>query len=543
MYERRVRPGNTIPFILFFLTAISCSGSGDKPDKGASQTVKPPTTTEPAAPPAAKKAADTPLAAPRSYFGEPPLPRRSLSPLFRQGKKQESVILLVIDAQNAKHLGIYGNPRPTSPHIDGLARGGLLLTNYVSNSSWTRPSFATIVTGLPKSVHGVEMKNNNIDMDITTLAERFRLAGYKTAGFVGNPLVREVWGFGQGFQIYEDTASLKDIFPPDRVLADKALEWLERAGDDPYFLMIFFTAPHAPYRSPKHKFISTVPDGPVLRNPLREYPKPLDKGTHARIVAAYDDEVLYVDEQVGRILTYVNSDAMQRKPTVVVTADHGEAFGKHNCYTHTYHMWESTLRVPFILSSPALRETGVYDDRPFTHLDIAPTLLDLAGIEHPPEKYPGISMVKAMEKASKGRERILFSQYNAHGVQREAIREGRWKLIHHHKVENRAAHQLNRLEPGIPHRHPRDLPSLAWDKERYELYDLAADPGEKTDLFPKMARSEDALFLVHALQPLIGESENPAELTEEMREALENAGYIQSSPKEKDAKNDQGEVR
>lgn len=548
MRERILRPCNAIhlvPVIMLLLTAVSCRWRAEEQGNGTPNVAAPaaparertPLSSSPRAP-----EATAPLAAPQAYFDALGVTKRTGGPVFDTPKDRKSVILMVVDALNARHLGIYGNSRPASPHIDALARSGLLLSNHVSNSSWTRPSFATILTGLPKKEHGVEMKNANIAMGITTLAERFRLAGYRTAGFVGNPLVREVWGFGQGFQVYEDTASLKKMFPPDRRLADKALAWLDRYGDEPYFLMIFFTAPHAPYRSPRTRFLSTLPEGEVIRYPLREYRRPLDRDARERLVAAYDDEVLYMDEQVGRILSHVTSDAAKRKPAVVLTADHGEAFGEHNCYTHTYHMWDSVLRVPFILSSPTLLETGVYDDRPFTHLDIAPTLLDLAGVDYPEEKYEGVSMVRVMRDPARGRDRVLFSQYNAHGIQRQAVREGRWKLIHHHKVEARAAAHLNRLEPSIPHADPRNLPSLAWDKERYELYDIAADPGETIDLFPKKSGSGEARTLLRVVQTSLDASESPEELTEEMRKALENAGYLQRSP-EQDDKDARGEVQ
>jgi hypothetical protein len=129
-----------------------------------------------------------------------------------------SVILLVTDATSVKHLSAYGYHRDTTPNIAALADQGIIFTNYVSNSSWTRPSFTTIITGLPKKDHGVELANRDVRMDITTLAEHFRMAGYKTGGFVGNPLVRGVWGFNQGYQEYVDTASIGRVFPPDGIL-------------------------------------------------------------------------------------------------------------------------------------------------------------------------------------------------------------------------------------------------------------------------------------------------------------------------------------
>ncbi len=468
---------------------------------------------------------DPPLEAPGAYF-EALSSKRNSRPSHSAPVKRGSVLLVVIDALNARHLSAYGYLRRTSPHIDRLAEGGWLMSNHVSNSSWTRPSFSTLITGLTKKEHGVELKNSVIDMGITTIAERFRLAGYKTAGFVGNPLVREIWGFGQGFQRYEDTASLRKMFPPDRVLADKAIDWLKTVGDDPFYLMIFFTSPHAPYRPLDKHFLRKAPAGSVIEYPFREYKEPLPKADHERIVAAYDDEVRYADRQLGRVLKALDELGRREDTAIIITADHGEAMGDHNCYAHTYHMWDSVLRVPLIVNSKALRTTGIHDDRPSTHIDLAPTLFDLAGVDYPPDKYQGVSLLAPEPNPPEGRDRIQFSQYNAHGIQRQAIRRDCWKLIHHHKVDPRDLDHLNSLGRNIPRADPRDLPSLATDGERYELYDLCKDPGELENRISAPEIEKERGGLMAALLPMFETGEDDQGLSPEMIEALENAGYI-----------------
>ncbi len=468
-----------------------------------------------------------PLLAPESYFGELDLARIS-KPLKLEPKKNSSVILVVIDAFNPKHMGIYGYQRSTTPNLDKLAHRGLLLSNYVSNSSWTRPSYTTIITGLPKSVHGVELGGRHLEKEITTLAERFRKAGYRTAGFVGNPLVREIWGYGQGFQVYVDTKALDKAFPPDATLMDRALSWLKKGEDKPSFLVLFLTAPHVPYRPPtRHRrFLKELPKGDVIQYPFKEYLKPLSKMDQARMVAAYDGDVMYADEQVGRLFDYLESAGRIENTSLLITADHGEVFGHHNCYVHAYHMWDPALRVPFILVSNALTRNGVYDDRPFTHVDIAPTLLELAGLPAPAD-LPGTSLVKALVDPATGRDRVLFSQYNAHGIRRQAIRKGGLKLVHHHKVNLRDLKDLDKLHTKIPQPDPKDLPSLAVDGERYELYDLVDDPKEKKDLFKSRRDEIMTKELLDALGPHVdGHTIAPA-LSEETLKALKAAGYIE----------------
>lgn len=473
-----------------------------------------------------------PSTIPDAYFGRTPF-RQLDSPVDIEPLENGSVVLIIFDALNAKHLGTYGYARPTSPNVDAIAREGLLFRNHVSNSSWTRPSFTTIITGLSKAEHGVELKGGwRLEPPIKTLAERFRKAGYRTACFTGNSLVRKSWGFDQGFQVFEDpiTLGLK-AFPRDKVLINSALKWLASIRDKPFFLVLFLTSSHPPYRPPlrPRQFLSTVPAGEIIEHPFKEYKKPLPLSDHQRIVAAYDDEIAYMDGQVGRLIEYLNSSKKFRRSIVAITADHGEIFGNHNCYLHAYHMWEPVLRVPFILKAPNISLAGVREDRPSTHVDIAPTLLDLVGLEYSSSELNGISLLRYFEDLSLGRKRILFSQYNAHGVRRQAIRRGQFKLVHHHQVQIRAAKELDELHPGVRQPDPRDLPTLAWDDERFEFYNILIDPNEVNDLYSRQPSKSEIEELKNALQPFIEGRNTVGEMTEEMVKALENAGYLRVS--------------
>jgi arylsulfatase A-like enzyme len=445
--------------------------------------------------------------------------------------KGSSVVFIIVDAFNAGHTSVYGYDRPTTPNLEKLARRGMLFTNWVSNSSWTRPSFATLITGLPKKDHKVELSNQNLSNEIVTMAEIFRDAGYSTAGFVGNPLVRKVWQFDQGFNVYEDTKDHK-AFPRAKILVDKAIGWLHRAtrSDKPFFLMVFLTDPHTPYRPvTRHRnYLEKIGKKENIEYPFKEYKKPLPKAEHDAIVAAYDGEVAYADEQIGRLIAELETLERFDDTTVVVTADHGEIFGEHNCYLHGYHMWEPVLRVPFIISSPSLRVTGQVNDRPHTHMDLLPTLADLAGIDVPDNK-PGLSILYAASAAKRNGDRPLFSQYNSYGIERQTARIGRWKLIHHHKVDKRELEKLGNLSRKIPRAKPEDLPSIAVDGERWELYDLVTDPAEVNDLY----RTSSQKPVVNDLKEIIArfrmdgsELTQPRKLSEETLEALQAAGYI-----------------
>ncbi|MCP4601861.1 MAG: sulfatase [Proteobacteria bacterium] len=468
-----------------------------------------------------------PLPAPLAHFGELPLKRLS-KPIEFQPVENKSVILVIVDALNAKHLGIYGYDRDTSPNLDKFAERGVLLTNYVSNSSWTRPSFTTLITGQPKNVHHIEWDGNHLDKKVTTLAERFRSAGYKTHAIVGNQLVQKLWGFNQGFQTYEDVKSLDQIFPRDELLVNKAISWLKKVGDKPFFLMLFLIDPHTPYRPLRahRQFLDPLPKGEVIRFPFREYKEPLPKLDHDRIVAAYDGEINSTDTQIGRLIDFLSKRTKFKDTSIAITADHGEAFNDHGCYTHTYHMWESVIRVPFMLLSPAIKASGIYDDRPYTHIDMAPTLLDLAGVGFNPGELPGLSIAQALNNPNANRERVLFTQYNSHGVRRQAIRKGSWKLVHHHKVRDIALKKLTELQVRKRKPDPENLPTLAWDKERHEFYNIGKDPGEAKDLLTSHRDSPELKELMDALHPYLLDGSQKGQITKEMQKALENIGYV-----------------
>jgi len=298
--------------------------------------------------------------------------------------------------------------------------------------------------------------------------------------------------------------------------------------------VLFYTDPHTPYRPLRkyRKFMEEVGATENIEYPLREYLEPLPKADHEAIVAAYDGEVAYADAQVGRLLDALQELGLAERTIVAVTADHGEMFGERNCCLHSYHMWEWALRVPAVIASPAIPVKGVVDDRPRTHVDLAPTLLELSGLEVP-ESLSGVSVARTLADPTAGRDRPLFSQYNARGVKRQAARIGRWKLVHHHQVEKGrffGAMERQRKATDVPRADPSELPSVAFDGARFELYDLVNDTGEVNDLFKDKVDEPIVAELKKLIDHGMGKVEDGAavpELSKETLEALKAAGYIQ----------------
>jgi len=418
------------------------------------------------------------------------------------------VVLVVIDALNASHTGAWGYQRDTTPALDGLARRGARFTSWISSSSWTRPAFTTILTGLPKKAHGLEMGEKPLQPRITTMAERFAKAGYRTAAFIGNPLISRKWNHHQGFEVFADE-STHGPFPPADVLVDAAIRWIDGVKDRPFFLCVFLSDPHAPYEAPAAARRFSLHVTPPTTSPPREVMSPWTAAEQEAIIAAYDDEVAFADAGLGRLLDHLDAMGLGERAVVAVTADHGEMMGEHNAWQHAWHMWEPVVRVPMVLAAPGRIPAGVVVTGTAGHEDLMPTLLSLAGI---PSGGPSIF--------TPGNRRP-FTAYDAAGVRRSALREGRWKLVRYEKVSAATFGKQN---------DETRYPSLTQPAPRYELFDLEADPGE---LDNRIDRPGDPVLLESLKAELRRRcpwKQAPARiprLDPETLDALRAAGYLE----------------
>lgn len=351
----------------------------------------------------------------------------------RESRPQASrpnVLLVTIDTQRADRIGCYGYPRAVTPSLDGLAARGARFETAVAHAPLTAPSHASILTGLTPVRHGVRDNGAYVlPAGVASVAEDFRKAGYRTAAFVsGFPLKRR-FGFDRGFAHYDDhlprgkdarrTAYVERT--ADRT-TDAALAWLEREAParEPLFMWIHYFDPHAPYEAPA-EFMKDA-------------------------AAPYDGEVAFVDAQLARLLRRVDAAG---PALVLVTADHGESLGEHGEDTHGIFVYDATLRVPFLLAGPGVR-AGVASRTVARGIDVAPTLLDLAGLSA--RAVEG----RSLKRAAAG-ERLPDEPSYAESLHSQ-LQYG-WAPLHAWRT---ARHKL--IEAPRP-----------------ELYDLEADPGEAHD--------------------------------------------------------------
>jgi arylsulfatase A-like enzyme/Tfp pilus assembly protein PilF len=265
-----------------------------------------------------------------------------------------NLLIVTVDTLRADRVGAYGYARARTPAMDGLAARGVRFENTYADAPITLTSHASLMTGRYPPGHGARHNGMRLDLATPTLADTLGRAGFATGAFVGAfPLDRR-FGLIKGFSTYGDrmprgSQGRLANERPGSMVVDEAIAWLEQNRSSRFFLWVHMFEPHAPYGVPGD------------RNPAD---------------VRYDAEVAESDRQIGRLVTALGGEASST--LIVVTADHGEAFGEHGEIGHSIFVYDTTLRVPLIIAGPSLPPRVVRD--PVTLVDIAPTVTRLLGV-------------------------------------------------------------------------------------------------------------------------------------------------------------------
>lgn len=421
-----------------------------------------------------------------------------------------NVLVLLIDALRADHLGSYGYHRPTSPSLDALAARGVRFARAVSASNRTRSAMPSLWTGLLPSHHGALERNDVLGPGVVTAAELLRAHGHATAALVANPILTRQFGLDQGFDLYEE---IDVVVRPGEgwqrhesasKLQAAFLRWLdtERDPERPFLAWIHYWDVHGPYLPPPGYAEMLPPEGtrPLttdesarIQDALR---LPVDDWHH--YVSRYDAEIRYVDDRIAELLAALAARGLDRETYVVVTSDHGEAFLEHGHWDHGASLHENQLHVPLIVVGPGLAPRTV--ERVVSSVDVFPTLLELAGVDPPPTD--GASLLPLMSDGARGRyERDVAVSETARrktGVAR-AVRDQSWKLI-------------------------------TSDSGADELFDLDRDPGETRNLLaaePARAAALRAALDRHlAARPLVHDAPEAA-VDRTLDAQLRALGYVE----------------
>jgi arylsulfatase len=317
-----------------------------------------------------------------------------LSPAACRSRPDPSIVLVTIDTLRADHLGCYGSPRATSPHIDALARGGLLFERATTTLPRTTQAVGSLLTGRYPKSHGARGLFMRLPETNLTLAEALRGAGYATAAAVSNTFLRPGQGFEQGFDRYDNPQARWDGNSAEEVTrsAIALLDALAAGPRRPFFLWVHYLDPHWRYEPgpPWDKAFDPAFAGPLtvyadldarrLTKGRLIFDPPLDARQKEHLVALYDGEIARTDAALGALLQRL--DRVQGPLLTVLTADHGESLGEHGYhFAHGETLYEGSLRVPLLFRLPGRIAAGVRSRILAENVDVAPTILALAGVD------------------------------------------------------------------------------------------------------------------------------------------------------------------
>jgi arylsulfatase A-like enzyme len=380
-----------------------------------------------------------------------------------------NVVIYIIDTLRADHLGCYGYPRATSPHIDRFASHSTLFEEGRAQASWTRPAVATILTGLYPITHQAERTIDRLPERIETLAERLAAAGYETAMLTANGNVAGRFGFRQGFDQFvylPERRSARYTHVRSWEMNRQVFDWLDhRRTDRPFFLVVHTVDPHEPY-TPREKYrkvlAADVKDTSIgLHAQVRRLPllSPEEARRRAPLLEElYDAEIADNDASFGELVARFERMGLGRNTAWFLLADHGEEFYDHGGWTHGSTLYEEQLRIPYVVRMPDGVGAGLVVHTPAEQIDVAPTILDLAGVALPAE-LPGRSLIGeiARREGTDGGPSFAFLDHDEHRV--ETVVDAQWKLL----LIDRSA--------VVPTRSPVKLFALGSDPD--ELEDLA----------------------------------------------------------------------
>ncbi|MBZ5615809.1 MAG: sulfatase-like hydrolase/transferase [Acidobacteriia bacterium] len=368
-----------------------------------------------------------------------------------------NVVLITIDTLRADHVGCYGYKQIKTPNIDGLAADGARFERAFAVVPVTLPSHASMLTGTYPMLSGIhDFSGNKLSPLQPTLASVLKQAGYQTGAVIAAAVLDSRFGLNQGFDFYYDhfdfsrldEANLDQMERPGNVVADVALDWLEKDwlaknSQKKFFLWMHLYDPHFPYHPPEPY--------------SREY-----------AAQPYDGEIAFADEQVGRLVRFLKEKGIYQNTVIVLCGDHGESLGEHGEKTHGFFIYNATMRVPLIIRWPDNRLPEKAAARtvadPVSLVDLMPTVLGAVGLEIPPQ-VQGRSLLSELRGErgpddlhhddQAGRDRVLYGETFLPRLHFD------WSELR--GSENTKYHFI--------------------DAPRPELYDLAKDPGEVRNLF------------------------------------------------------------
>lgn len=428
--------------------------------------------------------------------------------------KRPNVLIYMVDTLRVDHLGCYGYERPTSPNIDAFAAEATLFSAAHAQASWTRPAVASLLTGVEPWVHGANDRKDGLAESLPFLPEMLGDLGYETAAFVANGNVSQSIGFSRGFDHYEwhPLHTMTDrIRGLSDEITDATLRWLaRRSGSKPFFIYLHTVDPHEPYYgllplsgesgAPVHRREVTPP---VFERDLIGRKAKSSSQLVEDVIGLYDRDIAFNDAQFGRLISELGKLRAFDSTMIVFLSDHGEEFRDHGGWAHGKTLFQEQLHIPLIIKFPHGYAGGKTVDTVSRQTDVLPTVLEYIGAPIP-ARVQGRSLLSAVSFGETTASPVpRFAYLELDGRRQQSVTAEGMKLIHY-QVEY----------SGRP---------------EYELYNLAVDPRESTNLAARQPLW--AGYLRSLLKTLLQESGYAVIVPEvtidvELKKRLLGLGYL-----------------
>ncbi|MEE8587638.1 MAG: sulfatase-like hydrolase/transferase [Acidobacteriota bacterium] len=408
--------------------------------------------------------------------------------LFSQAAAQPArppVILITIDTLRADHLPMWGAKNVRTPHLEALSQRSVLFEQAVTPVPLTLPAHASLMTGSYPHFHQVRDNSaSRLSDKLPSLATVLKERGYATGAFVASAVLDRRYGLDRGFDHYGDQFGLAARFSgqvaerPAQPVIDEAIEWMKPRRGEAFFAWIHLYDPHAPYSAPG-EFAS--------------------KG--------YSGEIEYADQQLGRLFEFLKGKGWDRKALIAVLSDHGEDLGEHGEPTHGFYIYDTVLRIPWLLKLPGDQYAGTRVTQQVRIIDVFPTLLQILQI--PLSGQPSLQGRGLLSDiAGKGSREVeayaesLYARTHFGWSSLFALRSGGYKFIEAPRPE---LYNLQ-TDPGETHNIFSSNQSLG-NQMRQRLRELRSryrgqDPAQQVEIDPAQRERLASLGYLSAAQPV-----------------------------------------